>query len=78
MKDTIREVEERIAKSRREIVEYKKRVKEVEEADDYDHDYWQGLTDELEWERDYLKKDLCLLKILKRNFRRLEELKKLT
>ena len=63
---TIIELEQRIAARRQEIVEYQKEVKEVENADDYDHPYWQGLTDELWWEQDALVADLKLLEELKK------------
>lgn len=63
---TIQELEQRIVQRRQEISDYEKEVEKVENADDYDHPYWQGLTDELGWERDELNKDLHLLEELKK------------
>lgn len=63
---TIQQLEQRIAQRRLEIAEYQKKVEEVENADDYDHPLWQGLTDELGWEEDALEADLCLLEELKK------------
>ncbi len=62
---TIEQLEQRIAQRRQEISDYEKEVEKVENADDYDHPYWQGLTDELGWERDALEEDLKLLEELK-------------
>ena len=78
MENTIKEVEERIAEYRKIIAEYREKVEEVENAKRYDHEYWQGLTDELWLYEDDLKKELRLLKALKRNFRQLEKLRKLS
>ena len=63
---TIQELEQRIAQRRQEISDYEKEVEKVENADDYDHPYWQGLTDELSWEQDALEEDLKLLEELKK------------
>lgn len=63
---TIQQLEQRIAQRRLEIAEYQKKVEEVENADDYDHPLWQGLTDELWWEEDALEADLRLLEELKK------------
>lgn len=63
---TIQQLEQRIAQRRLEIAEYQKKVEEVENADDYDHPLWQGLTDELGWEEDALEADLRLLEELKK------------
>lgn len=75
---TIKEVEERIAEYRKIIAEYREKVEGVENAERYDHEYWQGLTDELWLYEDDLKKELRLLKALKRDFRQLEKLRKLS
>ena len=64
MKTTIQELHERSQKRRQQIAEYKEEVRKVEEAEVYDHPYWQGVTDELSWEVEALEKDLHLLKDL--------------
>ena len=63
---TIKQLEQRIAQRHQAISDYEKEVEKVENADDYDHPYWQGLTDELGWERDALKEDLKLHEELKK------------
>jgi len=64
VKTTIQELHQGIQKRRQQIAEYKEEVRKVEEAEVYDHPYWQGLTDELGWEKEALEKDLGLLKDL--------------
>ena len=63
---TIKQLEQRIAQRRQEIAEYIEEVGKIEEAEVYDHPYWQGLTDELSWEQDALEEDLKLLEELKK------------
>lgn len=61
---TIEQLEQRIEQRRKSIAEYHEEVRKVEDADVYDHPYWQGLTDELWWEEEALEADLRLLKEL--------------
>ncbi len=78
MENTIKDVEQRIAECRETIAVCREKVKAVENDEDYNHEYWQGLTDELSWYEAGLQKDLRLLQVLQRDFRRLEELRKLS
>lgn len=54
MKTTIEQLETSIAEDRQVIAEYEKEIARVEEDDDYDHPYWQSLTDELGWAEEAL------------------------
>ncbi|MEO1164878.1 MAG: hypothetical protein AAFV98_13895 [Chloroflexota bacterium] len=56
-----KEIEQKIKRIRAKLVEYDRKIKEVEEADELDFLYWQGLTDEERWLKEDLKKLLDAL-----------------